>query len=248
MKLRLSVIISLLILTILAFPACNAEAANKIVVATDASSRPFEFVNIQTDTIDGFDIDLFNAIAAREGLEAEYVDVQFDSLLAGLADCEYDAAISSITITEARKKDMLFSEPYFTAGQVVVVRKDNVDVNSKYDLGSKLVGVQVGTTGSMEAQTIAGAEIKEYDDIAYAYNDLIKGDIEAVIYDNSLAQFFINTNPDVLKAVGTLLTDENYGIAVCKDNKQLLNKINNGLKAVQNEGTIDSLIKKWIGG
>jgi polar amino acid transport system substrate-binding protein len=246
MKLKLSIIFSVLMIIALAFPACTGP--QKIIVATDASSRPFEYIDIQTGEMMGFDIDLLNAIAAKAGLEVEYVDVQFDQLLADMADCKYDAAISSITITAERQKTMLFSEPYFTAGQVVVVRKDNTDIKSKDDLGGRLVGVQVGTTGSIEAKKIAGADVKEYDNISFAYNDLKQGNIEAVIYDNSLAQFFINTNPDVLKAVGTLLTDENYGIAVCKDKKQLLNKINNGLRAVRDEGTVDSLFKKWIGG
>ena len=72
-----------------------------------------------------------------------------------MADCKYDAAISSITITEDRSQQMLFSDPYFTAGQVVVVRKDNVDIKSKDDLGGKLVGVQITTTGNIEAEKIA---------------------------------------------------------------------------------------------
>jgi polar amino acid transport system substrate-binding protein len=246
MKTWLSVILSILIFAALVFSACGTSG--KIVVATDASSIPFEYVNPQTGQIEGFDIDLLNAIAAETGLEIEYVDVNFDSLLAGMADCEYDAAISSITITEERSQQMLFSEPYFTAGQVVVVRKDNVDIKSKDNLVGKVVGVQVATTGNIEADKIAGAKVKQYDNVAQAYQDLIKGEIEAVIYDNSLAQYFINTNPDTLKAVGTLLTDENYGIAVCKNNRQLLNKINSGLKAVRDQGTVDSLFKKWIGG
>jgi polar amino acid transport system substrate-binding protein len=247
MRLRLSAIFSVLVLLALVIPACSCTTG-KITVGTDASSIPFEFVNVDNGKIQGFDIDLMNAIAASEELEVEYVKVQFDTLLDDLAACKYDAAISSITITKDREKTMLFSDPYFTAGQVVVVRKDNGDIKSRDNLGGKLVGVKTATTGSIEAEKITGIHVKEYDDIGEAYNDLMKGKIDAVIYDNSLAQYFINSNPDVLKAVGTLLTDENYGIAVCKDKKQLLNKINNGLKAVRDKGTIDTLVKKWIGG
>lgn len=246
MKARLSFIFSFLIVLGLVFSGCTAK--EKIVVATYATPVPFEYVNPQTGQIEGFDIDLMNAIADKAGLEVEYVDMDFDTLLKDMAACKYDAAISSITITEERSKLMLFSDPYFTAGQMVTVRKENTDIKIKDDLAGKLVGVQLATTGNIEAEKIAGARIKTYVDVDMAYKALIKGEVDAVIYDNSLAQYYINTNPDDLKGVGTLITDENYGIAVCKDNKQLLNKINKGLSAVRSEGTIDSLIKKWIGG
>jgi polar amino acid transport system substrate-binding protein len=247
MKLVLSLVICIVVAIALVFPAC-ADTPQEITVATNAASRPFEFVNIQTDKIEGFDIDLLNAIAAKEGLKVKYVDVQFDSILDGVAACEYDAAISSITITPERSEKMLFSEPYFTAGQIIVVQKENDDIVNKTSLSGKQVGVLTGTTGSEEASKITGINIKEYDEISFAYNDLIKGTIDAVIYDNSLSQIYINTNPGKLKTVGNLMTEENYGIAVCKDNKKLLDKINNGLKKVRDEGIIDSLIKKWIGG
>jgi polar amino acid transport system substrate-binding protein len=247
MKRILSLVICIIIAIVLVFPAC-ADTPQEITVATNASSRPFEFVNIQTDKIEGFDIDLLNAIATKEGLKVKYVDIQFDSILDGVAACEYDAAISSITITPERSEKMLFSEPYFTAGQIIVVKKANTDIVNKNSLNGKDVGVLAGTTGSEEAAKISGINVKEYDEISFAYNDLIKGTIDAVIYDNSLAQFYINTNPGVLKTVGNLMTEENYGIAVCKDNKKLLDKINSGLKKVREEGIIDSLIKKWIGG
>jgi polar amino acid transport system substrate-binding protein len=247
MKLTLSLVICILISIVLVFPAC-ADTPQEIVVATNASSRPFEFVNIQTDKIEGFDIDLLNAITAKEGLKVKYVDVQFESVINGVASCEYDAAISSITITPERSEKMLFSEPYFTAGQIIVVKKENDDIVNTTSLSGKQVGVLAGSTGSEEASKISGINIKEYSQISFAYNDLIKGAVDAVIYDNSLAQFYINTNPGVLKTTGKLITEENYGIAVCKDNKKLLDKINSGLNKVRAEGIIDSLIKKWIGG
>jgi ABC-type amino acid transport substrate-binding protein len=128
------------------------------------------------------------------------------------------------------------------------VKKANTDIVNKNSLNGKDVGVLAGTTGSEEAAKISGINVKEYDEISFAYNDLIKGTIDAVIYDNSLAQFYINTNPGVLKTTGNLITEENYGIAVCKDNKKLLDKINSGLNKARAEGIIDSLIKKWIGG
>ena len=106
----------------------SCGGAAKIRVATDATWPPFESINEQTKEIEGFDIDLLNAIAEKEKLDLEFINVGFDPLLAGIAQGQYDVAISSITITEERKKDMLFSDAYFSAGQIVTVRADNTTI------------------------------------------------------------------------------------------------------------------------
>ena len=113
------ILLGILVLSV-PLAACSSSGAAKITVATDATWPPFEFVNEQTKAIEGFDIDIMNAIAAKEKLSIEFKNVAWDPLLAGMAQGTYDVAISSITITEDRKKDMLFSDPYFEAGQLVV--------------------------------------------------------------------------------------------------------------------------------
>lgn len=225
-----------------------APKATKILVATDATWPPFEYVNEQTKAIEGFDIDVLNAIAEKAGLEIKYVNVGFDPLLAGIAKCQYDAAISSITITEDRKKEMLFSDPYFGAGQIVAVRKDNTDIKGKENLTGKRVGAQIGTTGAIEVGNMKGVTLKTYDDIGLAFQDLINGQIDAVVADNPLALGYVGKNPDKLKVVGGIFTDEYYGIAVCKNKPELLAKINAGLEAVKGEGLIEKLTKKWLSG
>jgi polar amino acid transport system substrate-binding protein len=140
--------------------ATAPAAATKIRVATDATWPPFEVVDESSKEIVGFDIDLLKAIAAKEGLEVEFINVAFDPLLAGIAQCQYDAAISAMTITEDRKKEMLFSDPYFNAGQVVTVRADNTDITSKDNLSGKKVGAQIGTTGAIEAGKISGVDVR----------------------------------------------------------------------------------------
>jgi len=220
--------------------------AEKIRVATDATWPPFESVNEQTKEIEGFDIDLFTAIAEEAGLDIEFVNVAWDPLLAGIAQCQYDVAISAMTITEERKKQFLFSDPYFAAGQIVTVRKDNTDITGKGDLGGTVVGAQIGTTGSFEVEKIEGATLKTYDDIGLAFQDLMNGQIDAVIADNPLAWEYEGKNPDKLKTVGEVFTSEFYGIAVCKTEADLLEKINAGLSAVKAEGLIDELVEKWL--
>ena len=222
------------------------KSTTKIRVATDATWPPFESINEQTKEIEGFDIDLFKAIAAKENIEVEFINVAWDPLLAGVAQGTYDAAISSISITEDRQKVMLFSDPYFAAGQLIAVRIDNTTIKSKDDLKGKTVGVQLGTTGNIEVNNITGATAKPYDDIGLAFQDLMNGQVEAVVADNPLVLSYVGKNAAKLKTTGQVFSAENYGIAVAKTKTDLLNKINAGLKKVKAEGIIETLSKKWL--
>ena len=222
------------------------QSTEKVLVATDATWPPFESINEQTKEIEGFDIDLLNAVAEKAGLEIEYVNVGFDPLLAGIAQCQYDAAISAMTITEERSEKMLFSDPYFEAGQVVTVQAGNSDISGKDALVGKTVGAQIGTTGAIAIEKMDGVNLKTYDDAGLAFQDLMNGQIDAVIADNPLALEYVNKNSSKLKTVGEVFTEEYYGIAICKSNTELQAKINAGLKAVKEEGLIEELIQKWI--
>lgn len=243
---RLFLLTLMALTTILLLSACGAGDEATVRVATDATWPPFESVNESTKDIEGFDIDLMNAIAEKGGFKVEYINVAFDPLLAGMATCQYDAAISAMTITEDRKKEFLFSEPYFAAGQVVTVRTDEATITGKDMLTGKTIGAQLGTTGEIQANNIAGATIKSYDDIGLAFQDLMNGQVDAVIADNPLALGYIGQNPDRLMTVGDVFTDEDYGIAVCNTKPDVLEKINTGLAAVKADGTIDRLTDKWL--
>ena len=242
-RIALHILIGLILVTILT--SCT-QKTEKIRIATDATWPPFEHVNEQTKEIEGFDIDLIKAIAEKEGLDIEILNVAWDPLLAGVAQCQYDAAISSVSITPERAEEMLFSDPYFQVGQLVTVGIDNTDIKSKDDLAGKVAGAQIGTTGSFAIEDIDGATLKTYDDIGLAFQDLINGQIDAVVADNPLAYGYIGKNPDKLKTVGDVFTSEDIGIAVCKSKPELLKQINSGLKAVKAEGLIEQLIDKWL--
>jgi polar amino acid transport system substrate-binding protein len=219
---------------------------NKIQVATDATWPPFEYIDPSSNQIIGFDIDLMNAIAEKAGLAVEFVDVRWDPLLDDMEQCKYDAAISSMTITEERKRRFAFSDTYFAAGQIIIVQFSNTTIAGKEDLAGKTIGVQSGTTGEDEARKFQDANIQTYDDINVAFQDLMNGRIDAVFADYPMALVFIGKNANQLKTVGDALTDESYGIAICKTRSDLVQKINQGLDAVRAEGLIDQLVQKWI--
>jgi len=225
----------------------TCAAKTKLTVACDATWPPFEIVNEQTKALDGFGPELIRAVADRAGLDIELVNVGFDSVLAGVSQCQYDMAVSSITITDERKKTILFSDPYYLAGQIVTVRKDNDSITGKDDLAGKTIGGQIGTTGIIEANKIPGARVKTFDEVGFAFQDLMNGQLDAVIADYPVAMGYVVKNKDALKTVGPIFTDEYYGIAICKKNAYLVPKVNAALKALKDEGFLDKLDQKWVG-
>jgi polar amino acid transport system substrate-binding protein len=217
---------------------------DKIRVATDATWPPFEYVDTDTNAIVGFDVDLFNAIAKKAGLEVEWINVEWDPLLAGVAQGTYDAAISSITIKESRKAEMDFSDPYYIAGQIIVVRTDS-DIAGAGDLPGKTVGVQSGTTGDDEVREMDGVNVTGYDEIGMAFVALMNKQVDAVVCDTPVASGYVGKY-DTLKTAGEVLTTEEYGIAMPKGSDELMGKINKALAEVLSEGIIDQLVEKWL--
>jgi polar amino acid transport system substrate-binding protein len=248
MKRTMKTMPAFILLAGLLLTSCGTAGGGVVRVATDATWPPFEYLDDESKELVGLDIELMKAIADRAGFQVEFINVSFDTLLAGMVQCQYDAAISAITITPDRAVDFAFSAPYFEAGQIVVIRSDNTDITGPDDLGGKVVGVQRDTTGDVEAQKIEGAIIQRYDDIELAFQDLMNAQIDAVVADNPLALGIVGSHPDLLTTVGETFTDENYGIAVCKTNTDLVEKINAALAELKGEGVIDELTQTWIVG
>ncbi|HEY9077682.1 MAG TPA: basic amino acid ABC transporter substrate-binding protein [Anaerolineaceae bacterium] len=240
--------VALSVVVILSMLLSGCSASSKIRVATDATYPPFESVDEKTKELVGFDIELMKAVAKKAGFEVEFVNLNFDPLLAGMAQCQYDVAISAMTITEERKKSFLFSDPYINAGQIVAVKKDNTTITGPESLTGKKIGVQIGTTGEIEAKKIANATVKTYDTVDLAFLDLGNGQVDAVVADDPTTRAFVAKNSDKLKTVGKPFTDENYGIAVCNKKPELLAKINTALAALKADGTITALDEKWVKG
>ena len=135
-----------------------------------------------------------------------------------------------------------------SAGQIVVVQTGNTDIKGYADLTGKTVAAQLGTTGAIEAEKIADVTFKPYDSYDLAFLDLQNGQVDAVIVDYLTAVGFLGKNPGTLQMVGEVFTDESYGIAVCKNKTDLLDKINAALKALTDEGKIKELETKFLAG
>jgi len=216
----------------------------KLLVGTDATYPPFESKDA-TGRIVGFDIDLMDAICDKLGVKCEYIVVPFDGIVSGLNNNKYDAIISSFTITSQRETVIDFSKPYYQASQSIAVRLDQQKINSLIDLKGKRVGVQLGTTGELLAKKIEGAEIISFDNIGAAFIDLENRKLDAIINDKPTSQRIIALRGNA-KLIGPDLSSENYGIAVRKGEKRLIDAINSALTALELSGKINDLNKKWF--
>ena len=219
----------------------------KITVASNMAYPPFE--SSPRGGPRGFDIDLMNEIGKRAGFEVEYENVRFDTILRGLDTDLFDAAISAMTITEDRERQIDFSDPYFNADQALLVASDS-EIQSIGDLAEAPVGVQAGSTGQIKAEELLDGEqigeMKPYRTIGGAFTALEKGEVEGVIYDLSAAHRKIEQRDEEIKFVESISTGEQYGIAFPKDSP-LVDPVNQALLEIKEDGTYEKLYEKWIG-
>ena len=219
-----------------------------ITVATDATWPPMEFINADKEIV-GYDIDLLTMAAQEGGFIVEFRNTAWDGIFAGLANGEYDAVISSVTITEDRQKTMDFSIPYINAGQVLIVAGSTTGVTVLADLKGESVGAQIGTTGSFEVEKVDGVTLRTYDELGLAIEDLVNGRIAGVVADTPIAADYVLQNDNYsgrLKIVGEPFTEEYYGVAVKKGNSAVLDRINEGLRRVLAAGKDKELQDKWL--
>lgn len=229
-----------------AAPGPTVDTANVVLVGTDATFPPFESLDAPRRTIVGFDIDLMNAVAKKGGFEVKIVGTRYGELLRGLATCEYAAGISAIPISEDLQGQMLFSEPYFVNGQVVVVKKGNISITGSESLGGASVGVQKNTNSALVAGGMQGLQLTAYPTADFAFQDLAEGLIDAVVADKLLALSYVSVKPNNIQIVGDEFAADRYGIAVCSQQADLLKKINAGLAKVKADGTLEKLEAKWL--
>jgi len=231
--------------------SCAKKEPTKIVFASDATFPPMEMVDTNKNIV-GFDVDMINAAAKAAGFTVEIRNTAWDGIFAGLDNGKYDAVLSSVTITDERKKTMDFSIPYINAGQILTVRADENNVTALTDLKGKKVGAQIGTTGAFEIDKVKDANKiteKTYDEIGLAFEDLANGRIDGVVVDNPTAAAYALQNDKYkgkLKTVGVPFTEEYYGVAVKKGNQKVLDLINAGLKKIMDSGENKQIEDKWL--
>ncbi|PRD14751.1 arginine ABC transporter substrate-binding protein [Pantoea coffeiphila] len=233
---------------LLATISLGASAAQTIRFATEASYPPFEFVDAD-NKIQGFDVDLANALCREIGAECTFSNQAFDSLIPSLKFRRFDAVMAGMDITPEREKQVLFTNPYYDNSALFVVQKGkvaNIDA-----LKGKRVGVQNGTTHQKYlSEKQADIQLVPYDSYQNAILDLKNGRIDAVFGDTAVVNEWLKQNPN-LAALGEKVTDKSYfgtglGIAVRQGNTELQGKFNAALDKVKADGTYKTIYSKWF--
>jgi glutamine transport system substrate-binding protein len=224
----------------------DTSGPQTIKVAVDATFPPFEFR--KDDKVHGFDIDMIDAIAKKENLKVQFSTVPFTGIIPALQAKSIDAAVAGMTIKKSRLAAVDFSNAYYKSGISVLTKKD-ASFKSLDDLKSKLIATKKGTSSVdlLKTKGIPEANIKQYDNINDAYSALESGGADAVVFDSPVNQDYANSHNDV-HAIQSIPTGEYYGIPVVKNNPDLLKKINDGLKAIKDDGQYKKLFDKYFGG
>ncbi|HHE9417002.1 MULTISPECIES: lysine/arginine/ornithine ABC transporter substrate-binding protein [Haemophilus] len=233
------------LLTAILLGSSIAVSAQELTFAMEPSYPPFETTNAKGEII-GFDVDVANAICQEIQVTCKFKSETFDSLIPSLKAKRFDAAISAIDITDARAKQVLFSDAYYDSSASYVALKGKATLES-----AKNIGVQNGTT----FQQYTVAETKQYSPKSYAslqnsILDLKSGRIDIILGDTAVLSDMISKEPEI-QFVGEKVTNKKYfgnglGIAMHKSNKDLAAQLNKGLAAIKANGEYQKIYDKWM--
>ena len=222
----------------------------KILCGSETMFAPFEFVGSSGD-IEGFDIDLMAAIAKELGVTSEFMSEGFDTLIPTLkAGGKFDVIASGMTISDERKQEIDFSDPYIDANLSIAMRASDTYTDPA-SLSGKKVGAQAGTTGldwANENLKPAGASVIEFKTSTDALNALKAGNVDAFVNDLPVTAYLITSSGSSdVEIVKEIATGDQYGFGVSKDNPDLLKGINDALKTLKDNGEYDKIYQTWFG-
>lgn len=228
----------------------TTAAEGKLTMATNAAFPPYEY--IEGGQVAGIDAEIAGAIAAKLGLELQIDDMEFDSITEAVKSGKADIGLAGMTVTPDRQEEVDFTVSYATGVQVVIVKADS-DITSVDDLfaegASHVVGVQRNTTGDIytsgDIEDAGLGTIDRYSKGADAVQALLTGKVDCVVIDNEPAKAFV-AEVEGLKILDTEYITEDYAAAMSKNNAPLYEAVNTALQELINDGTIQSIIDRYI--
>lgn len=237
----------------LVLSGCNQKDVNelevikkrgKLIVGTSPDYPPYEFIDVETGEVIGFDLEIAKEIAKDLGVELVIKEMSFNGLLAALTTGNVDIVLAGMTPTPERMESVDFSDIYYTAVQAVIVHADNKDtISSLDDLVGKQVGVQKGTIQAEIAAEIEGAKVKELGKITDLVMELKFKNIDALIVELPVAESYVKNNSDLyLTSITFEEVDGGSAVAVKKNSPELLTEINKTLKRLMDENLIDKFV------
>lgn len=216
----------------------------KLTIAASLDFPPFE--NLNGTEAEGFEVEFLNAIAEHMGLEANWVNSKFDTIVPQIqTGGKSDLGASGITITDERLEQVDFTDPIVDVNQSITVLKDS-GITSVDDLAGKKIGAQSGTTGyDWAAENVPDAEMVAFDEMTAVFAALEAGQIDAVAVDLPVANHYVKGYDDQ-EVIEEIPTGEQYGIAVSKENPALLAAVNKAIAELRDNGTYDQIADEWI--
>lgn len=211
-------------------------------MATNAEFPPYEYH--EGDAIVGIDVEIAQAICDELGKELVIEDMAFDSIITAVTTGKADFGAAGMTITKDRLKNVAFTDTYTKASQVVIV-KEGSDIATPDDISGKVVGVQLGTTGDIYVSDMSDVTVERYNKGFEAVQSLLTDKIDAVVIDQEPAKVFVSEN-EGLVILEEHFTDEDYAIAIAKDNTELVEAFNDALAALKESGKLDEIIGEYI--
>ena len=218
----------------------DVQKAGKLTVATSPDFPPFE--SLEGDAVVGIEPDIMALIGDKLGVEVEFVQMDFDSVLIGIQAAKYDCAMSGITVTPDREKNMLFTDPYYNAAQVIVVAEGS-PITGKADLAGKVASVQTGTTAESGCQD-EGIDVQAFTANADAKAALTTGKVDAWVVDNLTAIQMVEEG-DGLVILEEKMTEEPYAFAFAMGSEDLVAAINDALAELIADGTVEGIFESY---
>ena len=232
------------------FPADSTlgkiQEKGEMTIGVKFDVPPFGFQNPQTNEVEGFDVELGKAVAAKLGVEPKFIEAISDNRIPFLEDGTADLILSTMTINEERVGQINFSDPYFIARGRVLVKEDS-DITGVADLAGKNVCTALGSTYEANLKEQAPeAKLKLVDSYSECLELIQNGAVDAVSTDDVILTGMI-IQDDTLKLVGEELTQEPYGAGIKKDDAQMTDFVNGVFKEVKDSGKWNELFDTWIG-
>lgn len=227
------------------------KTAGVIKVGLMGTYAPYNFLN-ENKEIDGFDADIAKEVAKRLGVKVEFAPQEFSGLIPSLQAGKIDAIISQVTITDERKQQIDFTQPYITNQVKIIVKEDNNSITKLEDFKGKNIGVGLGTNDESYLRNdvlpqVGNFEIKTYDDVITSLQDLNAGRIDATINNLYALKPIVDKNGYKIKAVGDAIKSDQAGIAIRKNNPEFLAALDQALTDMKADGTYNTIFQKWFG-
>ena len=226
----------------------------KIVAVTENAYTPLNFADPKTGNGIGWEYDFFNEIAKRLNLQVEWKISSWDTMIEAVRNGQFDVGMDGISITDERKQQVAFSDPYMNSQQYMLVRADENRFTDAKTFGANknlLIGAQAGTTNFYTAiyDVLDGDEsnprVKLFDTFGASVQALKSGDVDLVLMDKTSAAGYMGASPNAFKVVGDPLGNDQFGF-IFKQGSDLVAPINAAIKALKDDGTVDKLNQKWF--